>query len=121
MPYVGNPELRLALNEDLVIGKSSGVYGSVVLDDVNFHECVHLDEFESSKVLHFLPPDGEFSLLNYRVTADFRVSSFAMLLAHLELYSCACMMMFSTGSFQNLPPDRRTSALQDGNYTCGAR
>jgi AP-4 complex subunit mu-1 len=68
----GNPELRLALNEDLVVGKGSG-YGSVVLDDCNFHECVHLDEFETSRTLHFLPPDGEFALLNYRVTADFRV------------------------------------------------
>lgn len=67
----GNPELRLALNEDLVIGKG-GQYGSVVLDDCNFHECVHLDEFESSRTLHFLPPEGEFAVLNYRVTADFR-------------------------------------------------
>ncbi len=68
----GNPELRLALNEDLVIGKGSA-YGSVVLDDCIFHECVHLDEFESSRTLHFLPPDGEFAVLNYRVTTDFRV------------------------------------------------
>lgn len=68
----GNPELRLALNEDLVIGKGNGSYGSVVLDDCNFHECVHLDEFETSRVLHFLPPDGEFAVLNYRITADYR-------------------------------------------------
>lgn len=68
----GNPELRLALNEDLVIGKGTGSYGSVVLDDCNFHECVHLDEFESSRTLHFLPPDGEFAVLNYRITADYR-------------------------------------------------
>merc|ERR1711991_524914 len=67
----GNPELRLALNEDLVIGKG-GSYGSVVLDDCNFHECVHLDEFESSRMLHFLPPDGEFAVLNYRITTDYR-------------------------------------------------
>jgi AP-4 complex subunit mu-1 len=67
----GNPELRLALNEDLVIGKGSQ-YGSVVLDDCNFHECVHLDEFENSRTLHFIPPDGEFVVLNYRITADYR-------------------------------------------------
>lgn len=67
----GNPELRLALNEDLVIGKG-GAMGSVVLDDCNFHECVHLDEFESDRQLHFLPPEGEFAVLNYRITADFR-------------------------------------------------
>jgi hypothetical protein len=44
----------------------------VVLDDCNFHECVRLDEFESSRTLTFLPPDGEFALLNYRVTGEFR-------------------------------------------------
>lgn len=68
----GNPELRLALNEDLVIGKGSA-FGSVVMDDCIFHECVHLDEFETSRTLHFLPPDGEFSVVSYRVTTDFRV------------------------------------------------
>jgi len=68
----GNPELRLALNEDLVIGKGGRVYGSVVLDDCNFHECVNLDEFESSRTIHFLPPDGEFAVLNYRIAADYK-------------------------------------------------
>jgi AP-4 complex subunit mu-1 len=68
----GNPELRLALNEDLVIGRN-GDYGSVILDDCNFHECVHLDEFEHHKTIHFYPPEGEFSVLNYRIsTGDFR-------------------------------------------------
>ena len=68
----GNPELRLALNEDLVIGKGGGAEGSVVLDDCNFHECVRLDEFETSRTLRFIPPEGEFAVLNYRVTGDFR-------------------------------------------------
>jgi len=69
----GNPELRLALNEDLSIGRSHGTTGSgVILDDCNFHECVRLDEFESARTLVFLPPDGEFSVLNYRITnSDF--------------------------------------------------
>lgn len=71
----GNPELRLALNEDLIIGKDNAMTrgGSVVLDDCIFHECVHLDEFEQGRTLHFLPPDGEFAVLSYRVTTDFRV------------------------------------------------
>mmetsp|Transcript_4356 Transcript_4356/g.14448 ORF Transcript_4356/g.14448 Transcript_4356/m.14448 type:complete len:465 (+) Transcript_4356:75-1469(+) len=67
----GNPELRLALNEDLVVGKG-GAYGSVVLDDCNFHECVRLDDFESNRLLSFFPPDGEFVVLNYRCTGEFR-------------------------------------------------
>lgn len=44
----------------------------MVLDDCNFHDCVRLDEFESSRTLSFLPPDGEFALLNYRITQEFR-------------------------------------------------
>mmetsp|Transcript_21717 Transcript_21717/g.42674 ORF Transcript_21717/g.42674 Transcript_21717/m.42674 type:complete len:450 (-) Transcript_21717:38-1387(-) len=69
----GNPPLRLALNEDLVVGRGSdgNSYGSVVLDDCNFHECVQLDDFESMRLLNFVPPDGEFVLMNYRVTSDF--------------------------------------------------
>lgn len=77
----GNPELKLALNEDLVIGSGANASGpkygggsnsSIVLDDCNFHECVRLDEFESSRTLTFIPPDGEFAVLNYRVTNEFR-------------------------------------------------
>lgn len=69
----GNPGLRLALNEDLVIGKSSsGPYGAVVLDDCNFHECVRLDDFESTRMLSLVPPDGEFTVMNYRVSGEFR-------------------------------------------------
>ncbi|ETL24575.1 hypothetical protein F441_22068 [Phytophthora nicotianae CJ01A1] len=69
----GNPELRLALNEDLVIGNTGArQYGQVVLDDCNFHDCVQLDEFERDRVLIFQPPDGEFTVINYRITGDFR-------------------------------------------------
>ncbi|GFH51148.1 AP-4 complex subunit mu-1 [Chaetoceros tenuissimus] len=71
----GNPELRLALNEDLVIGKANAPtnsYGRVVLDDVSFHDCVNLTEFEHGRTLSFYPPDGEFVVLNYRVTGEYR-------------------------------------------------
>lgn len=72
----GNPELRLALNEDLTIGKQSapaaGSYGAVVLDDCNFNPLVNLSEFEHGRVLSFHPPDGEFTVLNYRITGEYR-------------------------------------------------
>jgi len=70
----GNPLLKLALNEELIVGKSTtpGAYGAIEIDDCNFHECVKLDEFESLRILSFLPPDGEFIVMNYRITSDFR-------------------------------------------------
>jgi AP-4 complex subunit mu-1 len=67
----GNPELRLALNENLVIGKNNGSYGSATVDDINFNDIVNLTEFETARTLSFVPPDGEFVVLNYRVTGDF--------------------------------------------------
>lgn len=73
----GNPELRLALNEDLVIksnaNNNSGSYASVALDDCNFNDCVNLTEFEHTRTLSFIPPDGEFAVLNYRLTGEFKV------------------------------------------------
>ena len=50
----GNPELRLVLNEDLVIGRQNiggGSFNAVVLDDCNFHECADLRDFETMKTL----------------------------------------------------------------------
>ena len=69
----GNPPLRLALNEDLVVGKGGATSGqSCVLDDCNFHRCVQLNEFEGQRILNFVPPEGEFVVMNYRVTSAFR-------------------------------------------------
>ena len=70
----GNPPLRLCLNEDLVIAGDSvsqtqySSSSSAVLDDVLFHESADLSEFESNRVLSLIPPDGEFSLMNYRIS-----------------------------------------------------
>ncbi|XP_068313014.1 AP-4 complex subunit mu-like [Pyrus communis] len=77
----GNPEIRLALNEDLGIGRGGGSgydyrssfgSGAVVLDDCNFHESVRLDNFEVDKTLTLVPPDGEFPVMNYRMTQEFK-------------------------------------------------
>ena len=67
----GNPQLRLALNEDLQIGKGKDNYGSVVLDDANFHPCADLSEFDSTRMLLISPPEGEFVVMNYRLSGEF--------------------------------------------------
>jgi len=76
----GTPDLLVGLNQDLAIGKTGSSYGSVVMDDCNFHECVNLEEFEYDRVLKFNPPDGEFIVMNYRITKEvmppFRVQPF---------------------------------------------
>jgi AP-4 complex subunit mu-1 len=66
----GNPQLQLALNDDLVIEKSRNAY-SLGLDDFNFHECVNASEFKDGKILSITPPDGEFVVMNYRIKGDY--------------------------------------------------
>ncbi|XP_074263586.1 AP-4 complex subunit mu-like [Silene latifolia] len=76
----GNPEIKLALNEDVTIGRdrssgfgySSSGSGVVILDDCNFHESVNLDNFDIDRTLSLVPPDGEFPVMNYRMTQEFK-------------------------------------------------
>jgi len=41
---------------------------SIELDDVTFHQCVDLTRFSGEKTITFVPPDGAFELMKYRVT-----------------------------------------------------
>jgi AP-4 complex subunit mu-1 len=66
----GNPELKLVLNDDISIGKSTYSAGASI-DDCNFHPNVLTKEFESGKTLFITPPDGEFTVMNYRINTEF--------------------------------------------------
>lgn len=66
----GSPSLKLMLNEDLTMSDSN-TPGSIILDDCNFHESVNHGEFLMNKALKITPPEGEFVVMNYRITTDF--------------------------------------------------
>lgn len=51
----GTPDLTLILNTPGVI------------EDVSFHPCVRLARWERESVVSFVPPDGAFTLMTYRV------------------------------------------------------
>ena len=40
---------------------------AVELEDVKFHQCVRLSRFENDRTISFIPPDGEFELMSYRL------------------------------------------------------
>ena len=65
-----NPSLKLVLSDDITMADSN-TPGNIVLDDCNFHESVNYGEFLLNKALKVSPPEGEFVLMNYRITADF--------------------------------------------------
>ena len=75
----GNPQIKVALNEDLAIGHAEAAasgsdFGprAVVLDDCNFHESVALDSFDTDRALVLSPPEGEFVVMSYRTSTEFR-------------------------------------------------
>lgn len=42
------------------------------MEDVSFHQCVRLSRFESDKIISFIPPDGEFELMTYRLNTQIK-------------------------------------------------
>jgi len=66
----GMPECKFGLNDKLVIDKEKGdnKRPSVEIDDCTFHRCVRLGKFDADRTITFIPPDGEFELMRYRVT-----------------------------------------------------
>jgi AP-1 complex subunit mu len=68
----GMPELKLGLNDKLMFeqtGKTTQARAgkSIELEDIKFHQCVRLARFENDRTISFIPPDGEFDLMTYRL------------------------------------------------------
>jgi len=57
----GMPDLTLTFNNPHV------------LDDVSFHPCVRYNRWDVDRVLSFVPPDGSFKLMNYRVKGQLQM------------------------------------------------
>lgn len=81
----GMPECKFGINDKITMeskskGTSStmlddgsrpaGSKSSIAIDDCQFHQCVKLSKFESEHAISFIPPDGEYELMRYRITKD---------------------------------------------------
>ena len=73
----GMPECRFGLNDKLLISNEKKAKGNrrgkgtgVEIDDCSFHRCVRLGQFDQDRTITFIPPDGEFELMKYRVTEN---------------------------------------------------
>jgi len=68
----GMPELKLGLNDKIMFeetGRRSMLSKgkAVEMEDIKFHQCVRLARFENDRTISFIPPDGEFELMSYRL------------------------------------------------------
>lgn len=70
----GMPELKLGLNDRLLFQSRNPNVASktVEMDDIRFHQCVRLARFEQDRTISFIPPDGEFELMSYRLDTQVR-------------------------------------------------
>lgn len=72
----GMPECKFGLNDKLIMEgdgkktKAKKKVKGVEIDDCTFHKCVKLSTFDSDRTITFIPPDGEFELMKYRVTEN---------------------------------------------------
>eukprot|EP01066_Platyproteum_vivax_P013100 Platyproteum_vivax@DN5957_c0_g1_i1.p1 len=70
----GMPELKLGLNDKVLFeatGRPATAKGKAVeMEDIKFHQCVRLAKFENDRTISFVPPDGEFELMSYRLNTQ---------------------------------------------------
>jgi len=65
----GMPECKLGLNDKVLLeSQGKGGQKAVDLEDIKFHQCVRLTHFERDRTISFIPPDGQFDLMTYRIT-----------------------------------------------------
>ncbi|KAM3374617.1 AP-1 complex subunit mu-2 isoform X2 [Capsicum galapagoense] len=68
----GMPECKLGLNDRVLLeAQGRPTKGKAIdLDDIKFHQCVRLARFENDRTISFIPPDGPFDLMTYRLTTQ---------------------------------------------------
>jgi len=74
----GQPECKFGLNDKLLLDNEAKAKKSnlrrpgsgIDIDDVSFHQCVKLGKFDMDRTISFVPPDGEFQLMSYRITEN---------------------------------------------------
>lgn len=70
----GTPECKFGLNDRVLLEKEKTQQHKssqgIEIDDCTFHQCVKLSKFETDRTISFIPPDGEFQLMSYRVTEN---------------------------------------------------
>ena len=69
----GMPTVTLGLNDKLLLQQTGrDITNSVEMDDLRFHQCVNKKMFDNERIIQFIPPDGEFELMSYRLDLQLR-------------------------------------------------
>jgi len=69
----GWPECKFGMNDKLQLAastKKTGKSKGISIEDIKFHQCVKLSDFNKDRTITFIPPDGIFELMTYRVSEN---------------------------------------------------
>ena len=69
----GMPQVTVGLNDKVVLqslGKDTT--NSLEMEDLKFHQCVNKKKYENDRTIEFIPPDGEFELMSYRLDMNIK-------------------------------------------------
>ena len=75
----GMPECKFGMNDKLLLQRDTvtnnirNTEKTVTLNDIKFDQCVKLSKFDKERAITFIPPDGEFTLMNYRISDNINI------------------------------------------------
>lgn len=66
----GIPECKFTINDKFSLqrNKEGEIEKCINIDDLKFDRCVKLSKFDRENAITFIPPDGKFILMTYRVS-----------------------------------------------------
>ena len=130
----GMPECKLGVNDKLVMDRevsrtrgadpraAAAAASGIQLDDCKFHQCVRLSKWDTERSVSFIPPDGEFELMSYRITsninAPFRLFPNITVLgrnrlsANVNLRALFPYNLFATGIVVRIPVPHNTAVCK---------
>eukprot|EP00920_Eleutheroschizon_duboscqi_P025766 GHVT01063611.1.p1 GENE.GHVT01063611.1~~GHVT01063611.1.p1 ORF type:complete len:414 (+),score=7.46 GHVT01063611.1:380-1621(+) len=66
IPRTGESSIQSKPTKGMGVPAARGIE----LDDCRFHQCVRLSKFALERTITFVPPDGTFELMTYRITEN---------------------------------------------------
>lgn len=66
----GDPTCKFGMNDKLQIVQNQNQTKGISIQDIKFHQCVRLSDFYKDRTITFIPPDGVFDLMTYRVSEN---------------------------------------------------
>jgi AP-2 complex subunit mu-1 len=113
------PECKFGMNDKLAMANEShSMDKGIAIDDIKFHQCVRLGKFDKDRAITFIPPDGVFELMTYRVTENINLPFKIMPIVQeygnskieisLKIKSMFDRNLFSTNVVVKIPTPRNT-------------